>query len=206
TLFLLIGSHLVGQSPVLHSLAGLGACVDVTVPHGQVMQKKGLNVTLPCNYQTSVDKAFMLEWKFSPGSTSPDGGKQILYFTSNTLYKPGAQAKRLHLLQDPPTLGIATIQLTDLRSSDAGIYTCEVNNPPDFYGTSFGQIELIVLSKSHFSHGFALDRRATLLVFPCYAHRATIPNIFTQKPVQLCSVHILPGKYVQEPKYACAQH
>ncbi|XP_044293333.1 V-set and immunoglobulin domain-containing protein 2 [Varanus komodoensis] len=128
-----------------HPLTGLGACVDVTVPHGQVMQKKGLNVTLPCNYQTSVDKAFMLEWKFSPGSTSPDGGKQILYFTSNTLYKPGAQAKRLHLLQDPPTLGIATIQLTDLRSSDAGIYTCEVNNPPDFYGTSFGQIELIVL-------------------------------------------------------------
>uniref|UniRef100_A0A8D2IMI4 V-set and immunoglobulin domain containing 2 n=1 Tax=Varanus komodoensis TaxID=61221 RepID=A0A8D2IMI4_VARKO len=77
--------------------------------------------------------------------TWPSFAPQILYFTSNTLYKPGAQAKRLHLLQDPPTLGIATIQLTDLRSSDAGIYTCEVNNPPDFYGTSFGQIELIVL-------------------------------------------------------------
>ncbi|KAH0623228.1 hypothetical protein JD844_031305 [Phrynosoma platyrhinos] len=124
---------------------GNGACVEVTVPHDAVMQLIGSATELPCHYKTSVDKNFMLEWRFAPGSTSPDNGKQILYFTNNVLYKPGSQSERLSLLHDPPTLGDASIRLDNVCASDAGTYICEVNNPPDFYGTSSGIIQFIVL-------------------------------------------------------------
>nr|XP_060643331.1 V-set and immunoglobulin domain-containing protein 2 [Anolis sagrei ordinatus] len=124
---------------------GNGTCVEVTVPSDPVMQKIGSNVELPCHYKTSVDKNFMLEWRFAPGSTPPDHGKQMVYFTNNVLYKPGSQSERISLLHDPPTLGDASIQLNNIRASDAGTYICEVNNPPDFYGTSSGLIQLTVL-------------------------------------------------------------
>ncbi|XP_063167061.1 V-set and immunoglobulin domain-containing protein 2 [Candoia aspera] len=122
-----------------------GVCVEVTVPRDPVMQQKGANVEIPCHYKTSVGKGFVLEWRFATGSTSPDAGTQILYFSNNMLYKPGVQAERLSLLHAPPTLGDASIRLNNLRASDAGTYVCEVNNPPDFSGTGSGLVSLIVL-------------------------------------------------------------
>ncbi|XP_015284875.1 PREDICTED: V-set and immunoglobulin domain-containing protein 2-like [Gekko japonicus] len=109
------------------------------------MQQKGLSVELPCHYKTSVNKNFVLEWKFAPGSTSPENAEQMLYFTNNKLYKPGSQAERLSLLHDPPTLGDASLRLVNVRKSDAGTYFCEVNDPPDFYGTGSGHINFVVL-------------------------------------------------------------
>ncbi|XP_060107705.1 V-set and immunoglobulin domain-containing protein 2 [Heteronotia binoei] len=122
------------------------ACVEVTVPSDPVMQQKSLSAELPCHYKTSVDKNFVLEWKFAPGSASSDNAKQqILYFTNNKLYKPGSQAERLSLLHNPPTLGDASLRLDNVHASDAGTYFCEVNDPPDFYGTGSGLIHFVVL-------------------------------------------------------------
>ncbi|XP_062817311.1 V-set and immunoglobulin domain-containing protein 2 [Anolis carolinensis] len=69
----------------------------------------------------------------------------MVFFTNNVLYKPGSQSERISLIQDPPTLGDASILLKNIRASDAGTYICDVNNPPDFYGTSSGLIQLTVL-------------------------------------------------------------
>uniref|UniRef100_UPI003BB9867D V-set and immunoglobulin domain-containing protein 2 n=1 Tax=Pogona vitticeps TaxID=103695 RepID=UPI003BB9867D len=124
---------------------GAGSCVEVTVPANPVMELRGGSVELPCHYKTSVDKNFVLEWRFAPGSASPESGKQILYFANNVLYKPGSQSERLNLVHDPPTLGDASIQLSNIHTSDAGSYICEVNNPPDFYGTSSGLVQFTVL-------------------------------------------------------------
>ncbi|XP_067419378.1 V-set and immunoglobulin domain-containing protein 2 [Emydura macquarii macquarii] len=127
------------------SASGAGLCVEVTVPPDPVMQERGASVELPCHYKTSVNQNFILEWRFAPASTAPEKGKQILYFASDKLYKPGSQADRLSLLHDPPTMGDATLRLSDIRASDNGTYLCEVNNPPDFYGSSSGLVHLIVL-------------------------------------------------------------
>lgn len=63
-------------------------------------------------------------------------------------YTLGSQASRLSLVQNPPTMGDATIRLDNVRPSDAGTYICEVNSPPDFYGSGSGLIHFTVLSKS----------------------------------------------------------
>uniref|UniRef100_A0A674IJM9 V-set and immunoglobulin domain containing 2 n=1 Tax=Terrapene triunguis TaxID=2587831 RepID=A0A674IJM9_9SAUR len=132
------------QNGRTHSLSstGAGPCVEVTVPQDPVMQERGSSVEFPCHYKTSVDKNFMLEWRFAPASIAPE---QILYFTNDKLYKPGSQAERLSLLDDPPTTGDATLQLANIRASDNGTYICEVNNPPDFYGSGSGLIHFTVL-------------------------------------------------------------
>uniref|UniRef100_A0A7M4FQE0 V-set and immunoglobulin domain containing 2 n=1 Tax=Crocodylus porosus TaxID=8502 RepID=A0A7M4FQE0_CROPO len=125
-----------------HCLSDSGPCVEVTIPTDQVMQKEGSSVELCCHYKTSVSKNFILEWSFPKQTVS---FLQILYFTNNMLYKPGSQASRLSLLQSPPTTGDATIRLDNVRTSDAGTYICEVNNPPDFYGSGSGLIHFTVL-------------------------------------------------------------
>uniref|UniRef100_A0A8C0H334 V-set and immunoglobulin domain containing 2 n=1 Tax=Chelonoidis abingdonii TaxID=106734 RepID=A0A8C0H334_CHEAB len=128
------------KSLICGFMLGAGLCVEVTVPQDPVMQERGSSVELPCHYKTSVDKNFMLEWKFAPVISLP-----ILYFTNDKLYKPGSQAERLSLLHDPPTLGDATLQLANVRASDNGTYICVVNNPPDFYGSGSGLIHFTVL-------------------------------------------------------------
>lgn len=76
---------------------------------------------------------------------------QILYYTSGQLYPTGSKAERASLLQNPPTGGVATLKLADVRSSDTGTYLCQVNNPPDFYTNGLGLINLTVLGKA--DHG-----------------------------------------------------
>lgn len=78
----------------------------------------------------------------------PWASSQILYFTNGHLYPTGSKADRAILLQDPPTGGLATLKLTDLRPSDTGTYLCNVNNPPDFYTNGLGLINLTVLGKA----------------------------------------------------------
>lgn len=78
----------------------------------------------------------------------PWASSQILYFTNGHLYPSGSKADRASLLHDPPTGGLATLKLTDLRPSDTGTYLCNVNNPPDFYTNGLGLINLTVLGKA----------------------------------------------------------
>lgn len=73
---------------------------------------------------------------------------QILYFTNGHLYPTGSQGERASLLQNPPTGGVATLKLVDVRPSDTGTYLCNVNNPPDFYTNGLGLINLTVLGKA----------------------------------------------------------
>ncbi|XP_042199757.1 V-set and immunoglobulin domain-containing protein 2-like [Callorhinchus milii] len=69
---------------------------------------------------------------------------KILYYTNGETYKLGPKSKRLKLVNEPPTRGIASIRLEKTESSDSGKYICDINNPPDFAGTSEIFVNLIV--------------------------------------------------------------
>ncbi|XP_044133511.1 V-set and immunoglobulin domain-containing protein 2 [Bufo gargarizans] len=119
--------------------------VTVTSPEKIVVGKSGSTVVLPCLYSTTVGNQFVVEWKFLAGNGQSSKWQQIYYFSDGKTYKPGSQADRLTAVQNPPTSGVASIQLTNIVWSDNGTYVCEVNNPPDFSGSGSGIMQLSVL-------------------------------------------------------------
>ncbi|KAG9482411.1 hypothetical protein GDO78_011218, partial [Eleutherodactylus coqui] len=118
--------------------------VSVTIPEKTVVGKSGSTVILPCLYSTTVGNQFVVEWKFLPGNAETTRWQQIYYYDGKA-YKPGSQADRLTIVHNPPTSGIASIQLTNIAGLDNGTYICEVNNPPDFDGSGSGIVQLSVL-------------------------------------------------------------
>ncbi|KAM3921746.1 V-set and immunoglobulin domain-containing protein 2 isoform 1-T1 [Leptodactylus fuscus] len=120
--------------------------VSVTTPEKIVVGKSGSTVVLPCQYSTTVGTQFVVEWKFFSSSKQTTRWQQIYYYSDGSTYKPGSQAERLTAVNNPPTSGVASIQLTNIGWSDNGTYICEVNNPPDFSGSGSAIIQLIVLA------------------------------------------------------------
>lgn len=122
-----------------------GPAVEVHVPAEPLSTPVGKTAELTCSYSTSVTDTFALEWSFVQPGKPISVSQPILYFTSGHLYPTGSKAKRASLLENPPTGGVATLKLTDVRPSDTGTYLCHVNNPPDFYTNGLGLINLTVL-------------------------------------------------------------
>uniref|UniRef100_A0A8C6H7P4 V-set and immunoglobulin domain containing 2 n=1 Tax=Mus spicilegus TaxID=10103 RepID=A0A8C6H7P4_MUSSI len=142
----LVGAFLCGHLLGFVCLSGLA--VEVTVPTEPLSVPKGKTAELSCSYKTSVGDNFALEWSFVQPGKPISASVPILYFTNGHLYPTGSKADRAILLHDPPTGGLATLKLTDLRPSDTGTYLCNVNNPPDFYTNGLGLINLTVLDSS----------------------------------------------------------
>ncbi|XP_042093967.1 V-set and immunoglobulin domain-containing protein 2 isoform X2 [Ovis aries] len=124
-----------------------GLAVEVKVPSEPLSAPVGKTAELTCSYSTSVGDNFALEWSFVQPGKPVSMSQPILYFTNGQLYPTGSKAERASLLQNPPTGGVATLKLTDVRPSDAGTYLCHVNNPPDFYTNGLGLINLTVLDE-----------------------------------------------------------
>ncbi|XP_026260364.1 V-set and immunoglobulin domain-containing protein 2 [Urocitellus parryii] len=122
-----------------------GIAVEVKVPTEPLSVPVGKTAELSCSYSTSVGDNFALEWSFVQPGKPISASHPILYFTNGHLYPTGSKAERASLLQNPPTRGVATLRLTDVRPSDTGTYLCHVNNPPDFYTNGLGLINLTVL-------------------------------------------------------------
>ncbi|XP_076968693.1 V-set and immunoglobulin domain-containing protein 2 isoform X2 [Tamandua tetradactyla] len=126
-------------------LSAPGRAVEVKVPAEPLSKPVGQTVELTCSYSTSVGDNFVLEWSFVQPGKPVSASQPILYFTNGHLYPTGSKAARASLLQNPPTGGVATLKLTDVRPSDTGTYLCHVNNPPDFYTNGLGLINFTVL-------------------------------------------------------------
>ncbi|XP_048471614.1 V-set and immunoglobulin domain-containing protein 2 isoform X2 [Rhincodon typus] len=109
-----------------------------------VVVNVGNNATLDCSYRTQVESAFSLEWCFTPGPKGDGNAQKILYYTDGKTYRLGPQANRIKLVDPNPTNGIASIRIENTRPSDTGTYSCDINNPPDFTGTSEAFVNLIV--------------------------------------------------------------
>ncbi|EPY88771.1 hypothetical protein CB1_000154016 [Camelus ferus] len=124
-----------------------GLAVEVEVPAEPLSVPLGKTAELTCSYSTSVGENFALEWSFVQPGRPISASQPILYFTNGQLYPTGSKAERASLLHNPPTGGVASLKLTDVRPSDTGTYLCHVNNPPDFYTNGLGLINLTVLDE-----------------------------------------------------------
>ncbi|XP_043532772.1 V-set and immunoglobulin domain-containing protein 2-like [Chiloscyllium plagiosum] len=118
--------------------------ISVVTDTPNVVVNVGNNATLDCSYRTYVEPAFSLEWRFTPGPKGDGNAEKILYYTDGKTYTLGPQANRIKLIDQNPTNGVASIRIENTKPSDTGTYSCDINNPPDFTGTSEAFVNLIV--------------------------------------------------------------
>eukprot|EP00062_Callorhinchus_milii_P011235 gi/632956977/ref/XP_007894230.1/ PREDICTED: spore wall protein 2-like [Callorhinchus milii] len=118
--------------------------ISVLTSRPEITVNVGTDALLDCKYTTAIGTSFTLDWRFVPGSAPNAQAMKILYYTNGETYKLGPKSKRLKLVNEPPTRGIASIRLEKTESSDSGKYICDINNPPDFAGTSEIFVNLIV--------------------------------------------------------------
>ncbi|XP_023558487.1 V-set and immunoglobulin domain-containing protein 1 [Octodon degus] len=129
---------------ILHCLIGKVSVVQVTIPDKFVNVTVGSNVTLICIYTTTVasqDK-LSIQWSFLH--------KQEVQPIS-VYYSEGGEASGIGQFKDrvvgSTSPGNASITISHIQPADSGIYTCDVNNPPDFSGQNQGVINVTVLVK-----------------------------------------------------------
>uniref|UniRef100_A0AC11CB02 V-set and immunoglobulin domain containing 1 n=1 Tax=Ovis aries TaxID=9940 RepID=A0AC11CB02_SHEEP len=162
---------------ILNCLAGRVNGVQVTIPDSFVNVTVGSDVTLICTYTTTVASLnkLSIQWTFfhkeesQPVSHSPclntekKAVSQCLKlvhardawggcsWTSQIYYSEGGQATAIGKFKDrivgSNTSGNASITISHMQPEDSGIYICDVNNPPDFFGKNQGTISVSVLVK-----------------------------------------------------------
>uniref|UniRef100_A0A8C6E5T4 V-set and immunoglobulin domain-containing protein 1 n=1 Tax=Moschus moschiferus TaxID=68415 RepID=A0A8C6E5T4_MOSMO len=161
---------------ILNCLAGQLNGVQVTIPDNFVNVTVGSDVTLICTYTTTVASLnkLSIQWTFfhkeesQPVSHSPclniekkavsqclklvharDAGR--CSWTSQIYYSEGGQATAIGKFKDrivgSNTSGNASITISHMQPEDSGVYVCDVNNPPDFFGKNQGTISVSVLVK-----------------------------------------------------------
>ncbi|XP_067910424.1 V-set and immunoglobulin domain-containing protein 2-like [Heterodontus francisci] len=118
--------------------------ISVTTDEPNVVVNIGNNATLDCTYRTYVGSMFSLEWRFTAGPKADAQSEKILYYTDGKTYTLGPQANRIKLIDQEPINGVASIKILNTKASDTGMYSCDINNPPDFTGPSEAFVNLIV--------------------------------------------------------------
>ncbi|KAB0341801.1 hypothetical protein FD754_018727 [Muntiacus muntjak] len=118
--------------------------VQVTIPDSFVNVTVGSDVTLICTYTTTVASLnkLSIQWTFFHKEESQP---------VSIYYSEGGQATAIGKFKDrivgSNTSGNASITISHMQPEDSGIYVCDVNNPPDFYGKNQGTISVSVLVK-----------------------------------------------------------
>lgn len=129
---------------ILNCLAGQVNMVQVTIPDTFVNVTVGANVTLLCLYTTTVaslDK-LSVQWSFFHNKEMEP---------ISIYYSEGGQASAIGQFKDriigATNPGNASITILHMQPADSGIYICDVNNPPDFFGKNQGILDVTVLVK-----------------------------------------------------------
>ncbi|XP_056141500.1 V-set and immunoglobulin domain-containing protein 1-like [Lampris incognitus] len=131
---------------VLINMMGFVELISVTTPKNPVNVTKGESVTLQCTFTTTAvnTTGLTIQWNFvSTSSIHP----QIYYYQSGADVIANGYEGRLHPPSNPKTTRNASISISNMQISDAGIYTCEVHNFPDVDGRSEGNIIVNVFQK-----------------------------------------------------------
>ncbi|XP_071316956.1 V-set and immunoglobulin domain-containing protein 1-like [Trachinotus anak] len=125
-------------------LTGIMGCVElimVTTPQKYVNVTMGGSVKLQCMFVTTQETTSLtIQWDFVPlSSLTPE---QVYYYQSGKDVILQPYEGRLQPPSSPGTSRNASIIISNMQTSDAGVYTCEVHNFPDVDGQS--QVNIIV--------------------------------------------------------------
>ncbi|KAF7661573.1 hypothetical protein LDENG_00258660 [Lucifuga dentata] len=131
---------------VLMSVMGCGELITVTTPQKFVTVTVGGTALLQCNFVTSQDTttSLTIQWNFA--SSSMAAAQQVYYYQSGKDVIGESYENRLKPPSDPSTRN-ASITISNMQPSDAGMYTCEVHNLPDVDGKTEATIIVNVLEK-----------------------------------------------------------
>ncbi|XP_057573571.1 V-set and immunoglobulin domain-containing protein 1 [Hippopotamus amphibius kiboko] len=117
--------------------------VQVTIPDSFVNVTVGSDVTLVCTYTTTMASLDQLsiQWTFFHKESQP----------ISIYYSEGGRATAIGRFKDrivgSNAPGNASITISHMQPADSGIYVCDVNNPPDFFGKNQGTLNVSVLVK-----------------------------------------------------------
>lgn len=132
---------------VLLSLMGCVELITVKTPQKNVNVTVGGTVLLQCTFVTIQETTSLnIQWEFVSSATMKT--QQVYYY-----YQAGkdvistAFEGRLTPPSAPGTSRNASILITNMKPSDAGVYTCDVHNYPDVEGQSQASIVVNVLER-----------------------------------------------------------
>nr|XP_046267317.1 V-set and immunoglobulin domain-containing protein 1-like [Scatophagus argus] len=131
---------------VLLSIIGCVELITVTTPLKYVNTTVGGSLLLQCMFDTTEKTTSLtIQWDFvSSSSMTP---QQVYYYQSGRDVITKSYEGRLQAPSSPATTRNASIILSNMQTSDSGVYTCEVHNFPDVNGQSQVNIIVNVLEK-----------------------------------------------------------
>ncbi|XP_005735438.1 immunoglobulin superfamily member 11 [Pundamilia nyererei] len=116
----------------------------VTMRESSLEVARGDFVVLPCSFYTSASNHLSrlnIIWTLTPFS-SPEAPIQVIVYDHRQVIEDPSLIGRVGFTGLPLS---ADIMLNDTRVSDAGIYRCMVNNPPEITDPGIGELVLSVL-------------------------------------------------------------
>ncbi|XP_030292813.1 V-set and immunoglobulin domain-containing protein 1 isoform X2 [Sparus aurata] len=131
---------------VLISIIGCVELIKVSTPHKFVNVTTGESVLLQCTFVTIAQTSDLnIQWDFvSKSDITP---QQVYYYQSGDEFIPDEYKSRLQWPPSPATTRNASIIISNMQPSDAGVYTCDVHNIPDVDGQTQVNIMVNVLER-----------------------------------------------------------
>ncbi|XP_044522851.1 coxsackievirus and adenovirus receptor [Gracilinanus agilis] len=127
--------------------ADITQSVIITTTEEKFEKAKGETVHLPCKFtiDSTDEKTLNIEWIISPADIKKEDQEIILYSNGHVYDHYSKDMKgRVYFTSSDPSLGDASINVTNLQLSDMGTYQCKVKKLP---GVANKKMQLSVLVK-----------------------------------------------------------
>ncbi|XP_077596966.1 immunoglobulin superfamily member 11 isoform X3 [Stigmatopora nigra] len=118
--------------------------LSVTMSESTMEVVRGDYIILPCSFSTySPLSRLNIIWTLAPFS-SPESPFQVIVYDHGQIIEDPSLIGRVGFTDLPLR---ADIMINDTRVSDAGVYRCMVNNPPEAADPGIGELLLTVLGE-----------------------------------------------------------
>ncbi|XP_068023869.1 myelin protein zero-like protein 2 isoform X1 [Melanerpes formicivorus] len=116
----------------------------------EVKAVNGTKLRLKCTFSSTspISPNLAVTWNFQPEDLSSH--EPVFRYLKEPYEPPAGRFKQRVTWDGNVQQYDASIIIWNLQPTDNGTFTCQVNNPPDFYGT-IGEVRLRVVQKVYFS-------------------------------------------------------